>query len=72
MKTSKPIPPDLTEVLGIFANAFRVAQDEIEVGECLLEFLVYSQTEDLARVVGRVQVKKGLLPVIRDQITEVL
>ncbi len=46
--------------LGIFANVFRVVD------------VVYSQTEDLARVVGGVQVSKGLLLVIRDEIAEVL
>lgn len=57
-------------VFGIYANAFRVA----EAGEhdCLLEFLVYSQSEGIAKVVGRVQVSKGLIPSLRDEITEVL
>jgi len=37
-----------------------------------LEFLLYSKSEGVAQVVGRVQVKKVLLPRIRDRITEVL
>lgn len=62
------------EALGVYANAFRILDEAVgtEPDKCLLEFLVYSQTEDLAKVVGRVLVKKGLLPAIRDQITEVL
>lgn len=68
----KPLNP--LEALGVYANAFRILSDPEGAApdECLLEFLVYSQSEDLAKVVGRVVVKRGLLPVIRDQITEVL
>ena len=74
MGTAKPkvrAPPD---ALGVYANAFRIVADVVDADpdQCLLEFLVYSQSEDLAKVVGRVVVKRGLLPVIRDQITEVL
>jgi hypothetical protein len=62
------------DALGVYANAFRIVTDVAGTGpeRCLLEFLVYSETEDLAQIVGRVLVKKGLLPVIRDLITEVL
>ena len=73
MPDNKPGKTDLVKVLGVYANAFRVVSDEsVEDGQCLLDFLVYSQTEDLAQVVGRVRVNKGLLPKIRDEITEVL
>lgn len=73
MPDNKPGKTDLVKVLGVYANAFRVIADEsLEDGQCLLDFLVYSQTEGLAQVVGRVRVNKGLLPKIRDEITEVL
>lgn len=55
---------------GMFANAFRVV--DAEGDQCHLEFLVYSKTENRARIVGRVSVNKGLLPLLRDAITEVL
>lgn len=67
-----PNSKDITKVLGVYANAFRVVADESEGDECLLDFLVYSQTEHLAQVVGRVRVNKGLLPKIRDEIRDVL
>lgn len=72
MPTRRPVPVDPGQVLGVFANAFRVVDEALEADQCLLEFLVYSQTEDLARVVGKVLVNKGLLPVIRDEIREIL
>lgn len=71
--SSEDRPKDPVKVLGVYANAFRVVADEKpEEGTCLLEFLVYSQTEHVAQVVGRVRVSTGLLPKIRDKITEVL
>lgn len=55
---------------GTFINAFRIMEGP--ENKCCLEFLVYSQTENLAHVVGRVLVAKGLLPDIRDEILEFL
>jgi hypothetical protein len=56
---------DPSMALGVFTNAFRVQE---RGSTCLLEFLVYSATEDRAVIVGRVPVRKAFLPVIRDQI----
>lgn len=72
MPVDRQIRVDPIQALGIFANAFRVVDEEAGADQCLLEFLVYSQNEDLARVVGRVLVSKGLLLAIRDEIKEVL
>jgi len=74
MGHAKPKVLTPLEALGVYANAFRIVDEVVDEDpdRCLLEFLVYSKTEDLAQVVGRVRVKKGLLPAIRDQITEVL
>ena len=62
------VPADL--VFGVYANAFRV-QDTTD-GRCQLEFLVYSATEQQAKVVGKVPLRKSFLPVIRDRITACL
>ena len=62
------LPPSFA--LGLYTNAFRVVDTAGE--HCFLEFLVYSKTENQAQVVGRVSVDKGLLPTLRDAITEVL
>jgi len=52
--------------LGTYANAFRIRKD----GETpIMEFLIYSATEDQAAVVGKVAVHMALLPVILDRIT---
>ncbi len=61
---------DPSIVFGIFANAFRVT--DVEEGGCLLEFLVYSATDQRAKVVRRVPVRKSFLPVIRDCIAACL
>ncbi len=55
---------------GVFANAFRVV--ETNEADCLLEFLVYSATEQRAKVVDKVPVRKSFLPVIRDRISTCL
>lgn len=56
-------------VFGTFANAFRL----LEEGDgCLLEFLVYSATEQRAEVVQRVQVRREFVPAIRDRMSESL
>ena len=64
---------DKTPSKGVFANAFRVAEGPpSDPSKCLLEFLVYSQVDDLAHVVSKVLVPPSLVPVIRSKITEVL
>ena len=61
---------DPQEAMGIFANAFRVVEDE--AGRCLLEFFVYSSTEDRAVLVSRIPVRKNLLPVFLGHLNESL
>ena len=55
--------------LGEYANAFRVLEDG---SDCLLDFLVRSETERRAIVVARIRVRRGFLPAIRDRIIEEL
>ena len=50
---------------GEFANAFRLSVDGAEI---LLDFCVYSESENTARVVSRVRVSKDFLPVIVQKI----
>ena len=61
------VDPELD--LGEYANAFRVLDEE---GDCVLEFLVYSEISKKARVVRRIVVNPNMLPAIRDQLTKVL
>lgn len=56
------------QVLGVFANAFRIVRQEGNPEECLLDFLVYSEVEGRARVVSRVRVRTSFLPDIRDRL----
>jgi len=56
---------DPSRAFGVFTNAFRVQESG---STCLLEFLVYSATEDRAVIVERVPVRKAYLPVLRDLI----
>jgi hypothetical protein len=57
---------DPEKELGTYTNAFRVR--DLEHGRCVLEFLVYSETGNKARVVLKIPVRKAFLPVIRDNI----
>ena len=52
--------------MGIYSNALRVTDQD--KGRCLLEFLVYSETLNKARVVLQVSVPKAFIPVIRNEI----
>lgn len=62
--------PNEAERLGVFANAFRVQENE--AGVCL-EFLVYSGLENKAQVASRVHVPGGhFLVAIRDQLEMML
>jgi len=61
---------DPSQAFGVFANAFRVQDDD--AGCCLLEFLVYSATEQRAKVVAKVPVRRSFLPVIRNSIATCL
>lgn len=62
------VGPD--QAFGVFANAFRVSEGTD--GRCMLEFLVYSATEQRALVVMKIPVRPTFLPVIRDRIEDCL
>lgn len=62
------VSPDL--VFGVFANAFRIVEQDS--GHCRLEFLVFSDAEQRAKVVAPVSIRKSFLPVIRDILTRSL
>lgn len=70
LPTRMPVQIDPLTMPGTFINAFRIMDGPED--KCCLEFLVYSQTDNLAHVVGKVLVAKGLLPDIRDKILEFL
>ena len=53
--------------LGEYANAFRVLEDG---SDCLLDFLVRSETERRAVVVARIRVRRGFLPAIQARLSE--
>jgi len=58
------VPP--AELLGHYANAFRILPDTGQ--EFLLDFLVYSKAENSASVVVRVRMQGAVLEVIREQL----
>lgn len=55
--------------LGVYANSVRLTQDGAEI---LLDFCVYSETEDRARVQSRVRVSPEFLRVIVNKIEDSL
>lgn len=56
---------DPEDLYGTFANSFRITQDGSEI---LLDFCVYSERENRARVVSRVRVSAEFLPIIHQKI----
>lgn len=62
-------PVDITEdqELGVFVNAVRVLRDG---SEALLDFMVYSPSEQQARVVTRLRVKPSFLLAIKERLDE--
>lgn len=60
------------DTLGAFANAFRIMDNPGGKPECFLDFLLYSASENRARVVARIQVSREFLPTIRDRLDDVL
>lgn len=50
---------------GVFCNAIRLSLDGAEV---LIDFCLYSEAENRARVVSRVRVSKDFLPIIGQRI----
>lgn len=51
---------------GKFANAFRVVEEV--GGDCYLDFLVYSATDDEASVVARIRVRQPFLGVLAEHL----
>jgi hypothetical protein len=58
---------DTQSDLGVYANAFRVIQDGPEV---ILDFCLYSESENVAKTVSRVRVNPSFLEVITSRIEE--
>ena len=59
-------PIDLPEdPYGSYANAIQLSSDGNEI---LIDFCVYSETENRARVVSRVRVAQAFLPIILQKI----
>lgn len=56
---------DPTDLFGVFANAIRLRSDGPDV---LVDFCVYSSTENRARVVSRIRVQRSFLPTIQEKI----
>lgn len=52
---------------GTYANAIRLTSDG---GEVLIDFCVYSQNENRARVISRVRVAQAFLPIILQKIEQ--
>ena len=61
---------DPKKALGVYSNAFRLCEGGS--GHCLLEFLVFSETENRAQVVLKFSVRNSFLPVIRDSLDSCL
>lgn len=61
------LPPDLR--LGVFANAFRVSLD---AGDLFLDFVNYSEQEQVAQVVARVRVHPPFLLAMRARIDQTI
>ena len=59
-----------TNKFGIFANAFRVVPDSGQ--ECFLDFCIYSAQENRAEVIARIRIHQSFLPIIQDQLSNVL
>jgi len=54
--------------IGEFANAFRIVADTEE--EVFVDFCVYSASENVARIVSRLRVRKDFLPLMGIRIQE--
>lgn len=60
-------PPEEAR-FGEYANAFRVMAESQE--EVLLDFCLYSPTEQVAKVVSRVRLHRSFLPLVRERLRE--
>lgn len=56
--------------LGVFANAFRTIHDS--GNEFFLDFIHYSESEDVAQIVSRIRVQDQFMAAIRDRLTSTL
>jgi len=61
------IPDNLR--VGLYANAFRILQDQEDF---FLDFLAYSSVENQAVLITRLRVKPEFLPAVRERIQTVL
>jgi hypothetical protein len=62
---SCPVDVPKSKRYGVYANAFRVLQDGAEF---LLDFLVFSEQDQTAKVVSRLRVNHQMLPAVRDRL----
>ena len=73
MATTTNVPdlhvPDEVRV-GIFANAFRIVADTGD--EVLLDFVVYSSSENKGVVVARIRAHKSFLNAIKERVESVV
>jgi len=60
-----PVEGPEADPYGTFSNAIKVSLDGSEV---LIDFCVYSEAENRARVVSRVRVSQDFLPIIHQKI----
>jgi|TARA_R110000824_G_scaffold230622_5_gene418292 hypothetical protein len=61
-------PVEAAEAFGVYANAFRILSGG--GGDLFLDFCVYSEQDDKAKVVSRVRVGPDFLKVMMDRINE--
>jgi hypothetical protein len=66
-----PVRVDPQVQFGDYANAFRVLDGEGD-DERVLEFLVYSEVEEVAVVVRRVRIHRALVPEMESMMSMVL
>lgn len=69
MTTTKNVvcPVDVADSYGEYANAFRIMQDGNDV---VLDFCVYSQQDNKARLVSRLRIRPEFLGVILSRLTD--
>lgn len=66
--TNVIVPSDLK--YGEFANAVRVVDEQGP--DCFVDFLEYTASEQEARVVARIRVRRDFLPLIREKLGEAM
>ncbi len=68
-KSRCPVDPPEKDLLGVYANSLRLTNDGADV---LLDFCLYSESEDRAQVKSRVRVSPDFLRVILSKIQDSL